>query len=132
MLRVSLIVVGLGVGLVTLGAWSRAVLSDEERYLRAIAPLAKSRRFSRLCGAAVALGSRHHRHARGTCSPRTARALGSITSRTMRSGLFHPIWITGNRALHRHRRRSLKVAAAMVALAAIGSLTTAPTRGGRP
>ena len=125
---VSLIVIGLGVGLVALSAWSRAVLSDEERYLRAVAPLAKSPRFCRLCGTAVALGSRHHRRSRRTCSPTTARALGAITFRTMRAGSFHPIWIAGHRALHRHRRPSLRIAAAMVALAAVGLLSTAFTR----
>ncbi|MEI2700437.1 MAG: hypothetical protein V9E94_19675 [Microthrixaceae bacterium] len=124
----SLTVVAASLGLIALSAWCHAVLAHEERYLRAVEPLARSRRFGRIAGTAVALGSRHRlgRHRGWPAS--ASRTLGSITTWTMSTRAFRPIWIAGNRAVHRRREPSLKLAVVMVALASIGTLKLVSTK----
>lgn len=124
----SLIVVGsAGVVAVAIG-WARAILIDEARYLRAIEPLASSPRFARISGISVAVTvQRRGRHLR--VSHRSARALGTITTRVMRRPGFHHPWMIGHRLVHRHRS-SLRVTATMLALASLGAIVSLSSRVG--
>ncbi|MBS1836132.1 MAG: hypothetical protein JST64_00385 [Actinobacteria bacterium] len=119
----SLIVVIVAALLVT-AAWGRGVLADEDRYLRAVAPLSTSPRFARLAGVVVALAARRGRRHRPRVhlSPRAARAAGHLTTLAMRTGPFDRAWTFGHRQVHRHRQPDARVAASMLALAMMGTV----------
>lgn len=116
--------------------WSRTILSDEDRYLRAIEPLAGSPAFTRIACCSVSFATRrrlgwHRTGWRSAIPTRCARLASSATRRSMSTAAFGHAWVRANRTLHRRRpARRPRVAAAMVALAAMGSLIGATGRFG--
>ncbi|MBK6857905.1 MAG: hypothetical protein IPG97_15525 [Microthrixaceae bacterium] len=116
------------VGVITVavaGWWCATVLGNEDRYLRAVAPLSASPRFARLAGYSVSVAVRHRAGWRRPLSRPVGRVLASATRRSMGTRSFDRMWLVGHRTLHRHRvqHRQLarfRVAAAMVGLATLG------------
>ena len=124
----SLIVVVFGVLLLVGARWSRIVLSDEERYLRAVSPLADSPMFAHLAGAFVSIAVRHQGRRHRALPPRVAQAVGKGTRWVMGTRVFGPSWMTCHRMLHRHRNSRWRVSALMVLLATMGSLICATSK----
>lgn len=130
-LEVSLIVVVLGVSIVAGARWSQMVLTEEDRYLRAVSPLANSPLFARLAGASVSYAARRHRwRRRRALPPRPARAVGTATRWAMGTRAFGPSWSVCHRVLHRfrHRQPHWRVTALMILLAIMGPIVGAASR----
>ena len=128
----SLTVVVLGMSFLAGASWSLVVLTDEDRYLWAVSPLAASPMFARLAGASVSIAVRHRGRWRRALPPRAARAVGTGTRWGMGTRAFSPSWVTCHRMLHRHRHRQSqsqwRVAALMILLATMGSIIGATSR----
>lgn len=119
----SLIVVLIAVSGVVGTAWVRGILTDEERYVRAVAPLGGSSAFAGLAGAAVSMASQRGRRRPRLRLPGTvARPLGRLTTRVMGTSAFRRSWIPANRRFHRHRPAGIRVVVSMLALAAMGTV----------
>lgn len=132
-----------GVPLLAGAGWSRAILDDEELYVRAITPLSTSRGFARL----AALWVSHRlagRPSGGGTSIRLrgghlgARVAARSTTWAMGTPVFGPTWVHGHLLLHRHRRRlrhrghllHARTSALMIVLAAMGNATRVLGDGG--
>lgn len=102
--------------------WGRAVLVDEDRYLRAVAHLPQSRRLARLAGWSVSVAAQHHAGWRQGLTPRAARLLALTTRRSMSTRSVGRAWTVGHRWLHRGRGPDRRLAVAMLAMAATGEL----------
>jgi len=107
---------------VATGWWCRAVLVDEDRYLRAVAHLPRSRRLARLAGWSVSVAARHHGGWNRGVTPRAARLLAVTTRHTMTTRSFGRAWLVGHRYLHRGRGPDRRLAATMLVLAATGQV----------
>ncbi len=113
--------------------WSRALLVDEDRYLRSVAPLSRSPAFHQVSATFVALAVRHRSPLRRAPARLGSRVAGSATRWSMRSRTFAHTWIPANRFLHRHRPARGRVVVVMVALGTMGSLVgVAQSLRGRP
>lgn len=108
--------------------WGRAVLVDEERYLRAVNRLPGSRRLAHIAGWSVSLVAQHHSGWHQGLSPRAARLLAVATRRTMPTRSFGRAWMVSHRWLHRRRGPDLRVAATMLLLAATGEMVGLASR----
>lgn len=100
--------------------WCTAVLADEDRYLRAVAPLAHSPRFARLAGVSVSVAVRQRGGWRRPVARQAGRAMAVVTRHTMGRRHFDRLWTVGHRTLHRHRIGGFRIAFVMVALATMG------------
>lgn len=100
--------------------WSRSVLTNEDRYLRAVARIPGSPRVARLSAWSLALAARSRRGY--GVSPRTARLVAVATRRSMATRSFGRAWMLGNRWIHRGRGPDRRLAAMMLAMAATGEL----------
>lgn len=130
----SLLVVATSLLAVTLlcraAVWSAALLRDEDRYLRAVGPLAHSPAFARISGhvAATVIRRRHGR--RSAAAQLTAVAASVVTRRAMTTRAFGLSWAPAQRTFHRLRAQRRvparrRAAVAMVALATVGHLVGA-------
>jgi hypothetical protein len=102
--------------------WGRAVLVDEDRYVRSIAHLQRSPRVARFAGWSIALLARHHPGWRQGVTPRAARIVAVVTRRSMSTRTFGRAWTMGHRWVHRGRGPDRRVAVGMLALAATGEM----------
>ena len=125
------VVIDVMIGAVTLAAlsWARSVLDDEDRYVRAVDPLARSPRIARIAGRTVALA------VRARVGTPLAACLARIVARwSMGTRAFGRSWPIAHRALHRARRVSvgrgsgLRLSAAMLTLASLGEIVGAASR----
>lgn len=107
--------------------WSVAVLTDEDRYVKAITPLGDSPLFARFAGRSVGWSTRRRTRGVPLIGQRLGHVLASITRRSMGTRPFASAWPVANRRLHRERcaghlrRRGPRVATAMVLLATMGT-----------
>lgn len=124
----SLIVVVSGLCLLAGTEWCHEILTDVDRYLRAVSPLATSPTFARIAGVTVSLATRHRLGWRQGLSLHTAHVAGRGTRRIMRSRAFGPSWVIGQRILHRHRRSQWRITVMIIALATMGSVASAVNR----
>ncbi|MFN8052170.1 MAG: hypothetical protein U0Q22_12070 [Acidimicrobiales bacterium] len=114
----SLDVVFVATVLAAFGAreWARAVLADEERYVRAVRHLPSSALVRRVGGAAV-----RHRSGR--------RWAGMVATTLMGTDVFAAGWVRAHRLAHRTRpragRHATRTTVAMLALGAAGSAIAA-------
>lgn len=108
----------LAVGVIGTLRWGRRVLADEDRYVEAVTNLLRSRAFTGLVGWSAGLVARHRPGA--TMTWRSARIVAVVTRRSLRGRTFGRAWTTGHRWLHRGRGPDVRVAAAMLVLAAVG------------
>lgn len=116
------------VALVAAGSWwSVVVLTDEDRYVKAIEPLAGSVLFARLAGYSVGWSARRRTRRFPLMGTRLASFLEAVTRRSMRTRSFRRFWPIANRLAHRERHAGhmpgspLKAAGAMVFLATMGT-----------
>jgi len=121
-MSLSVVLLAATIGSLSALRWGRAMLVDEDRYLRAVSHLPQSRRVARIAGRSVALAARHHAGWRQGVTPRAARLLTLATRRAMPTRSFGRAWTVGQRWLHRGRGPDRRLAAAMLALAATGEL----------
>ena len=121
-MSLSVVLLAATMGSLSALRWGRAMLVDEDRYLRAVSHLPQSRRVARVAGRSVALAARHHAGWRQGVTPRAARLLTLATRRAMPTRSFGRAWTVGQRWLHRGRGPDRRIAAMMLALAATGEL----------
>jgi len=95
--------------------WSRTVLTDADRYLRAVGRLPASPSVRWISGRLIGATTRRRR-------------FGALTRSLMGTPAFATAWRFGHGRLHRHRR-GWKVATAMILLATAGqAVAFLPTR----
>jgi hypothetical protein len=114
-------------GAVGVTRWARRMVAEPGRYMSAVAPLGRDRRFHRLAGAAAS--ARMRRLGLGALGPLARRA----TVSAMRLPGFDTAWVAGHRVLHLRqqlpppdtrvaRRRLRRERRAMVGTALLGTL----------
>lgn len=125
----SLIVIVLVVSfLVGGGGWARVVLTDEDRYLWAVSPLAISPMFAKIASTSVSIAVRRSGRRRRALPPCAAQAVGAGTRWAMGTRAFSPSWTLCHRMLHRNQRPHWRVTAVMLLLATMGPLVGATSK----